>query len=83
MRMKLDEEQPESQAAYRKDRGTRDMLVCLQILMEKVLTTGQQAFIMFIDYSKAFDSVSHEKLFNIFLDMRFPTHLVALISPYT
>ena len=80
MKQKLEQEQPEDQAAYRKGRGTRDMLVCLQVLLEKVIAMDQQAFIMFIDYSKAFDSVSHNKLFSIFLDMGFPKHLVTLIQ---
>ena len=31
---------------------------------------------MFIDYSKAFDSVSHCKLFEVFLEMGFPKNLV-------
>ena len=57
LKRKLESEQPEEQAAYRKGRGTRDMLVCLQVLIEKVIAMNQQAFIMFIDYSKAFDSV--------------------------
>lgn len=56
------------------------MLVCLQVLLEKVIAMNQQAFIMFIDYSKAFDSVSHNKLFSIFLEMGFPKHLVTLIQ---
>ena len=58
------------------------MLVCLQVLLEKVhvIAMDQQAFDMFIDYSKAFDSVSHNKLFSIFLEMGFPKHLVTLIQ---
>ena len=80
MERKLKQEQPESQAAYRKGRGTRDMLVCLQVLLEKVIATDQQAFVMFIDYSKAFDSVNHRKLFTIFYEMGFPKHLVALLQ---
>ena len=35
---------------------------------------------MFIDYSKAFDSVSYCKLFEVFLEMGFPKHLVALLK---
>ena len=35
---------------------------------------------MFIDYSKAFDSVSYCKQFETFLEMVFPKHLVALIK---
>ena len=56
------------------------MLVCLQVLIEKVIAMNQQAFIMFIDYSKAFDSVCHSQLFNAFLEMGFPKHLVTLLQ---
>ena len=80
LKAKLDQELPEEQAAYRKGRGTVDMLVCLQILMEKIIALGQKAFIMFIDYSKAFDSVSHIKLFSAMIEMGFPAHLVALLQ---
>jgi hypothetical protein len=80
LKQKLEQEQPEEQAAYRKGRGTRDMLVCLQVLLEKVIAVDQQVFIMFIDYSKAFDSVCHSQLFEAFLEMGFPKHLVALLQ---
>ena len=62
LKAKMEQELPEEQSAYRKGQGTRDMLVCLQILMEKILAIGEEVFIMFIDYSKAFDSVSNVKL---------------------
>ena len=48
------------------------MLVCLQVLMEKIIAVEQEVFIMFIEYSKAFDSVSHYKLLEAFLEMGFP-----------
>ena len=50
LKQKLEQKQPEEQAAYRKGRGKRDMLICLQILIEKEIAMDQQAFIMFIDY---------------------------------
>ena len=37
-------------------------------------------FIVFIYYSKAFDSVSHIQMFDILNDMGFPRHIVALIQ---
>ena len=35
---------------------------------------GGQALITFIDYSKAFDSISHVQLFDIMLELGFPEH---------
>ncbi len=80
LKAKLEQELSEEQAAYRKGQGTRDMLVCLQLLMEKMLGIGVEVFVMFIDYSKAFDSVSHIKLFDVMKEMGFPVHLVSLLQ---
>ena len=80
IQQKLTQEIPENQATYKKRRGTRDMLVSLQVISEKILSIGQKEYIVFIDYSKAFDSVSHSKLFNILLKIGFPRHIVALIK---
>ena len=56
------------------------MLVYLQVLIEKVMAMNQHAFILFVDYSKAFDSVCHSRLFNALLKMGFPKHLVILLQ---
>ena len=39
-----------------------------------------QAFVVFIDYRKAFDSVSQVQMFEILTEMGFPKHLVALLE---
>ena len=41
---------------------------------------NELAFIVFIDYAKAFDSVSHMQLFETMKRMGFPKHLVALLQ---
>ena len=61
------------------------MLCALQVLIEKVneCTTSDQvteAYIVFIDYSKAFDNVSHPRLFSTMEEMGFPKHLIKLIQ---
>ena len=80
IKQKVEFELSDCQAGYRSNRGTVDMLFILQILIEKIRGTSEEAFITFIDYSKAFDSVSHQHLFNIMVDMGFPKHLVSLIA---
>jgi len=35
---------------------------------------------MFVDYTKAFDMVSHPKLFKVLLETGIPKHLVALVQ---
>ena len=65
LRNKVEEELSDCQAGYRKGRGTTDMLFILQLLLEKIRNTKNEAFITFIDYSKAFDSVDHHHLFSM------------------
>jgi hypothetical protein len=71
MRKKAEEELSDCQAGYRSNRGTTDMFV-LQIMIEKIRNSIQEAFITFIDYSKDFDSVIHHHLFETMLQMGFP-----------
>ena len=77
---KMEQEISDCQAGYRKNRGTTDMLFVLQLLIEKLRQNNEEAYVTFIDYSKAFDSVIHEQLFDIMEKMGFPSHLTSLIS---
>ena len=54
------------------------MLCCIQNGIEKTLLMSEPTFIVFIDYSKASESVSHFPMFNILNDMGFPRHLGAI-----
>ena len=56
------------------------MLVALQVLIEKTIEMDGQAFVVFIDYSMAFDSISQVQMFEILTEMGFPKHLVALLE---
>ena len=85
LKLKLEFEISEEQAGFRQGRGTADMLCALQVLIEKVTecTSVDQAtegYIVFIDYSKAFDNVSHPKLFETMTQMGFAAHLIKLIQ---
>lgn len=80
MKGKIESELPEEQAGFRAGRSASDMLVLIQTLIEKVSAQEEvEATITFIDYSKAFDSVSHSQLFTIMGDMGFPLHVITLI----
>ena len=61
-------------------RSIADMLVALQVLIEKTIETDGKAFVMFIDYSKAFDSISQVQMFEILSEMGFPKHHVGLLE---
>ena len=71
MRKKIEMELPDEQAGFRPGRGTADMLDIIQVLIEKVMGIGGQALITFIDYSKAFDSISHVQLLTLCLNSDF------------
>ena len=84
---KAETELADEQAGFRAGRGTTDMPCTLQILIEKtddisITNNTSDGYIVFIDYSKAFDNVSHCKLFEILAEMGFPPHLAILISLY-
>ena len=67
---------PDRQAGFRKGRGTRDQIVSIHWIVQKAREF--QKSISFIDYSKAFDCVDHNKLWKILKEMGLPDHLTCL-----
>ena len=51
---------PTNQFAYRKGLGTCDALLCVSHTLQSALELGQEARIVQIDFSAAFDRVSHQ-----------------------
>ena len=80
MREKIEYELPVELAGFRSGRSTTDMLVALQVLIEKTIEMDGQAFVVFTDYSKTFDNISQVQLFEILSEMVIPKHLVALLE---
>ena len=80
LQKKISKELPEEQAGFQKGQGTADLICALRIMIDELIETKETAFITFIDYSKAFDNVSHNQLFNIMIQMSFPTYLVYLLQ---
>ena len=52
----------DEQAEFRKNSGTREGIFNLKMIVEKYIETQKDIYAYFIDYSKAFDTVNHEKL---------------------
>lgn len=50
------------QAGFRKQRGCRDNILTLRAVYDEMLEAGKSLYVTFIDYSVAFDSVSHKFL---------------------
>ena len=51
---------PTTQFAYRKSLGTCDALLCVSHTLQSALDSGQEAMIIQIDFSTAFDRVNHQ-----------------------
>ena len=67
------------QAGFRKGRGTRDQIANICWIIEKAREFQKNIYFCFIDYTKAFDCVDHNKLWKILKEMGIPDHLTYLL----
>ena len=58
-------ELPDVQAGFRKGRGTRDQIANIYWIIEKAREFQKNIYFCFIDCTKAFDYVDHNKLWKI------------------
>ena len=72
-------ELPDVQAGFRKCRGTRDQIDNIRCIIEKATEFQKNIYFCFIDYTKAFDCVDHNKLWKILTEMGIPDHLTCLL----
>ena len=75
----LNQELPDVQSGFRKDRGTRDQIANIRWIMEKAREFQKNIYSCFIDYTKVFDCVDHNKLWKILQEMGIPDHLTCLL----
>ena len=73
---------PESQCGFRPKRGTDDMVFALRQVQEKCKLHGQDLYLLFIDLTKAFDTVNREGLWCILEKIGCPKLFVSLISSF-
>ena len=66
------------QDGFRKGRGTRDQITNICWVTYKAREFQKNIYFCFIDYTKAFDCVDHNKLWKILQDMEIPDHLPCL-----
>ena len=62
-------ELPDAQAGFRKGRGTRHQIANICWITEKAREFQKNIYFCFIDYSKAFDCMDHNKLWKILREM--------------
>ena len=69
------------QAGFRKGRGTRDRIANIHWIIEKAreFQKKKKIYFFFIDYTKAFDYVGHNKMWKILQEMEIPDHLSWLL----
>ena len=58
----MNHELPDVQAGFRKGRGTRDQIANFRWIIKKARKFQKNVYFCFIDYAKAFDSVSSVQL---------------------
>ena len=75
----MNQELSNVQAGFRKGRGTRDQIANIHWIIEKERDFQKNIYFCFIDYTKAFDCVDHNKLWKILNEMRIPDHLTCLL----
>ena len=72
-------ELPDVQAGFRKGRGTRDQIANIHWIIKKARELQKNIYFCFIDYTKGFDCVDHNKLWKILQEMRILDHLTCLL----
>ena len=75
----MNHELPDVQAGFRKGRGTRDQIANIRWIIQKAREFQKNIYFCFIDYTKAFDCVNHNKLWKVLQEMGIPDHLTCLL----
>ena len=75
----MNHELADVQAGFRKGRGSRDQIGNICWVIEKAREFQKNIYFCFIEYTKAFDCVHHNKLWKILKKMGIPDHLTCLL----
>ena len=73
-------ELPDVLAGFRKGRGTRDQIANIHWIIKKAREFQKNNYLYFIDYTKAFHCVDHNKLWEILKEMGIPDYLTCLLQ---
>ena len=75
----MNQELPDVQAGFRKGRRIRAQIANIRWINEKAKEFQKYIYLCFIDYTKAFDCVDHNKLRKILKEVGIPDHLTCLL----
>ena len=76
----MNHELPDVQAGFGKGRGIRDQIANIHWITGKAREFQKNIYFCLIDYTKAFDCVDHNKLWNILKEMGIPDQLTCLLK---
>ena len=75
----MNHELPDVQATFTKGRGTRDQIANIHWIIKKARQFQKNIYFCFIDYTKGFDFMDHNKLWKILQEVGIPDHLTCLL----
>ena len=75
----MNHELSDVQAGFRKGRRTRDQIANICWIIKKAREFQENIYFCFINYTKAFDYVDHNKLWKILKETGIPDHLTCLL----
>ena len=73
---------PESQCGFRRGRGTTDMIFAMRQIQEKYHEQNKDLYMVFIDLTKAFDSVNRTGLWKLLAKVGCPDTFVDVILSF-
>ena len=75
----MNHELPDVQVGFRKGRGTKDQIANIHWIIEKAREFQRNIYFCFIDYTKTFKCVDHNRLWKILEEMKITDHLTCLL----
>ncbi len=73
---------PETQCGFRKERGTVDMIFAVRQLQEKCQEQNRELYTIFVDLTKASDTVSREGLWRIMSKFGCPDRFIQMVRQF-
>ena len=73
---------PTTQFAYRKCLGTCDALLCVSHILQSALESGQEAWIVQIDFSADFDRVNHLSILYKFCSVGIGGSVLSILTQF-
>jgi exonuclease III len=80
LQIKYQQEISDEQAGFVKEKGAKEQITNIKIIMQKCREDQLALYLCFIDYAKAFDCVNHTLLWTDMQKMGFPAHVIELLA---